>query len=136
MEDLLATTVSTHGRWVSLTEAYLPKAFKRIKKQEKIHNHSLEEYGFDDTERTPRIHRYVGRVLFPSRFLPVSFRELSELAGASSFFHASFIPPAGDGLDSRRRVDLIQHKKYGLPRSGQSASSWRFFWRADRGTYS
>jgi hypothetical protein len=32
-EDLLATSVSTQERWVSLTEAYLPKAFKRIKKQ-------------------------------------------------------------------------------------------------------
>jgi hypothetical protein len=34
MEDLLATTVSTQERWVSLTEAYLPKVFKRIKKQD------------------------------------------------------------------------------------------------------
>jgi hypothetical protein len=57
MEDLLVTTVSTQERWVSLTEAYLPKALKRIQKQEKIHNHSLEEYRFHGTQRTPRIHR-------------------------------------------------------------------------------
>jgi hypothetical protein len=57
MEDLLATTVSTQERWVFLTEAYLPKAFKLIKKQDKIRNHSLEEYGFYGTQRTPRIHR-------------------------------------------------------------------------------
>jgi hypothetical protein len=44
MEDLLATTVCTQERWVSLTEAYLPKAFKRSKKQDKIRNHSLGEY--------------------------------------------------------------------------------------------
>jgi hypothetical protein len=35
MEDLLATTASTQERWVSLTEAYPPKVFKRLKKQEK-----------------------------------------------------------------------------------------------------
>jgi hypothetical protein len=57
MEDVLATTASTRERWVSDTEAYLPKAFKRIKKQEKRQNHSLEEYGFHGTKRTPRIHR-------------------------------------------------------------------------------
>jgi hypothetical protein len=50
-------TVSTQKRWVSDTEAYLPKAFKRIKRQEKMHNHSLEVYGFYGTKRTPRIHR-------------------------------------------------------------------------------
>jgi hypothetical protein len=49
MEDLLAANVSTQERWVSLTEAFLPIAFKRIKKQDKIHNHSLEEYGFHGT---------------------------------------------------------------------------------------
>jgi hypothetical protein len=47
MEDLLATTVSTQERWVSQVEAYLPKVFKRLKKQAKIGNHSLEEYGFE-----------------------------------------------------------------------------------------
>jgi hypothetical protein len=61
MEDLLATTVSTQERWVSQVEAYLPKVFKRLKKQAKIGNHSLEEYGFEHgfhgTQRTPRIHR-------------------------------------------------------------------------------
>jgi hypothetical protein len=68
-----------------------------------------------NTGSIPRIHRQVGRVLFPSRFLPVSFRELSELTGASSFFHASFISPAGDGLDSYRRVVLIHHQKIRSP---------------------
>jgi hypothetical protein len=57
MEDLLATTDSTQERWVSLTEAYLPKAFKRIKKQDYIRNHSIEEYGFHGKQHTPIIHR-------------------------------------------------------------------------------
>jgi hypothetical protein len=57
MVDLLAKTASTQERWVSDTEAYLPKAFKRIKNQKKRRNHALEEYGFYGTERTPRIHR-------------------------------------------------------------------------------
>jgi hypothetical protein len=57
MEDILAKTASTRERWVSLTEAYLPKVFKRLKKQEQMHNHSLEEYGFYSTKRTPRIYR-------------------------------------------------------------------------------
>jgi hypothetical protein len=35
MEDLFATTVSTQEYWVSHTEAYLPKAWRRIKKQER-----------------------------------------------------------------------------------------------------
>jgi hypothetical protein len=34
-----------------------------------------------------------------------------ESCRSASFFHASFISPAGDGLDSRRRVVLIQHTK-------------------------
>jgi hypothetical protein len=57
MEDLLATTGSTQERWVSDTEAYLPKAFRRINNQKKRRNHALEEYGFYGTKRTPRIHR-------------------------------------------------------------------------------
>jgi hypothetical protein len=56
MKDRLAKTASTQEYWVSDTEAYLPKALKRIKRQEKMHNHSLEEYGFYGTKRTPRIH--------------------------------------------------------------------------------
>jgi hypothetical protein len=44
MEDLLATTLSTQERWVSLTEAYLPIAFKRINKQDNDSHDSLEEY--------------------------------------------------------------------------------------------
>jgi hypothetical protein len=46
MEGLLAETASTQERWVSDTEAYLPKAFKCIKGQEKLYNHVLEEHGF------------------------------------------------------------------------------------------
>jgi hypothetical protein len=46
IEDLLATTASTQERWVSDTEAYLPKDFKRIKNQKERRNHALEEYGF------------------------------------------------------------------------------------------
>jgi hypothetical protein len=57
MEDILAKTASTQERWVSDTEAYLPKAFKRIKNQKKLRNHALEEYGFYGTKRIPRIHR-------------------------------------------------------------------------------
>jgi hypothetical protein len=57
MEDILATTASTQERWVSNTDAYLPKAVKRIKRQEKMHNHLLEEYGLYGTKRTSRIHR-------------------------------------------------------------------------------
>jgi hypothetical protein len=41
MVDILAKTASTQERWDSDTEAYLPKAFKRIKRQENMHNHSL-----------------------------------------------------------------------------------------------
>jgi hypothetical protein len=130
MEDILARTASTQERWVSDTEAYLPKAFKRIKRHGKMHNHSLEDYGFYGTKRTPRIYRQAGRVLFPSRF---SLFPL-ESCRSSQTHPLSFISPAGDGLDSRRRVVFIQHKKYSLPRSGQQASSWRFFWRADPGT--
>jgi hypothetical protein len=57
MEDVLAKTASIQERWVTDTEAYLPKARWRIKKQEKMHNHSLKEFGFDGMERTPRIYR-------------------------------------------------------------------------------
>jgi hypothetical protein len=46
MEDVFAETASTQESWVPDTEAYLPKAFTRIKKQEKMNNHALEEYGF------------------------------------------------------------------------------------------
>jgi hypothetical protein len=38
MEDILAKTASTQERLVSDTEAYLPKAFKRINRQDKMHN--------------------------------------------------------------------------------------------------
>jgi hypothetical protein len=63
---------------------------------------------------------FIGKlvVFFSLHVFSLSSRELSEFAGASFLFHASFISPAGDGLDSRRRVAFIQHKKCGLPRSG------------------
>jgi hypothetical protein len=90
MEDLLATTVSTQERWVSLTEAYLPKVFKRLKKQAKIHNHSLEEYGFEygfhGTQRTPE---FIG-MLVPQFHLE-SCR--SSQAHPLSIMHLSFHQP-------------------------------------------
>jgi hypothetical protein len=36
MEDILAKNASTQERWATDTGAYLPKAFKRIKKKEKM----------------------------------------------------------------------------------------------------
>jgi hypothetical protein len=55
MEDVLAKTASTQERWVTDTEAHLPKARWRIKNQEKMRNRSLKE--FYGRERTPRIYR-------------------------------------------------------------------------------
>jgi hypothetical protein len=74
---------------------------------------------------------------FPLRFLPVSVRELSELADASFLFHDSFISTAGDGLDSRRRVVSIQHINIRSPafRAAGVIMAVSFF-RTDCGTFS
>jgi hypothetical protein len=56
MEDILTRTVSSQERWITKTEAFLPKALRRIKTQEKRKNHSIKK--FFGADRTPRI---VGR---------------------------------------------------------------------------
>jgi hypothetical protein len=55
MEDILATTVSSQESWIAKTEAFLPKARRRILKQFKKRNHSVKEYF--GAKRTPRIQR-------------------------------------------------------------------------------
>jgi hypothetical protein len=101
-----------------------------------MHNRSLKEFGFDGTEHTPRIYRKVGRVLFPSRFLPVSSRELSELGGASFLFHASFVSPGGDGLDYVSEWSLSNNNKTVSRVQGSRHHHGGFFLRTDCGTYS
>jgi hypothetical protein len=44
MEDILTKTVSSQESWITKTEAFLPKAFRRIKERKKMQNHSLPEY--------------------------------------------------------------------------------------------
>jgi hypothetical protein len=58
---------------VSDTEAYLPRLSRE--------SSNRKSFAITQPRNTPRIHRYVRRVPFPSRFLPVSSRELSELPG-------------------------------------------------------
>jgi hypothetical protein len=112
MEDLLATTVSTQERWVSNTEAYLPKAFKRIKKKERFTiTHSRNTGSMVRSAILEFIGKLVGFFSRPvfSQFHLESCRS-SQAHILFHCLHASFISPAGGGLDSRRRVVLIQHK--------------------------
>jgi hypothetical protein len=52
MEDVLTRTVSSQERWITKTEAFLPKALRRIKTQEKKKNHSIKKlFGVDITPR-------------------------------------------------------------------------------------
>jgi hypothetical protein len=87
---ILATTVSTQERWVSDTETYLPKAFKRIKRQGKMHNHSLEEHGFYGTKRIGKLVGFFSLHVF-SQFPLESCR--SSQAHPFSFMLLSFHKP-------------------------------------------
>jgi hypothetical protein len=44
MEDILTKTVSSQERWITKTEAFLPKALRRIKERRKKRNHSIKKY--------------------------------------------------------------------------------------------
>jgi hypothetical protein len=53
MEDVLTRTVSAQKRWIKSTEAFLIKALRRIKSQERKKNRSIKEFFGEDI--TPRI---------------------------------------------------------------------------------
>jgi hypothetical protein len=107
MEDVLTRTVSSQERWITKTEAFLPKAPRRIKTQEKKKNHPIKKV------RIAPLELLVGKLvdLFPFTFSP-SLR--SRVVGAlrrirclSRFFHFD----SRGRSDSRRRVVFIQKKR-------------------------
>jgi hypothetical protein len=116
-------TVSSQERWITKTEAFLPKALQRISRHRKRGKITPARSFW---VRIAPVELLAGKLVgfFPFTFSP-SFR--SRVVGArrrilplSRFFHFN-----SRGLTQASGL-YPTHTKYGLARSGQPASSWRF----------